>query len=66
MSARLAVYLVLAAEDDGREGRDAEMLDLAEAVAGRLSESEFQLYAEEYDDSRLSWVFAREVAALAN
>jgi hypothetical protein len=67
IAARLAVYLLLAADDDGSTDRAPEILDLAEAIAAELSEAEFQRYADEYDDSRVRWEVSQAMtAAFAN
>lgn len=67
IAARLAVYLLLTVEDDGRDDRAPEILDMAESIVGKLSAAEFQQYADEYDDSRLRWELSRAVtAAYAN
>jgi hypothetical protein len=67
IAGRLAVYLLLAAEEDGGTDRTPEVMDMAEAIAGKLSADEFLMYADEYDDSRTRWELSRAVnAAQAN
>lgn len=64
--ARLAVYLLLDAENEVGSERDPEVLKVAKGIASSLSESEFETYAGEYDRSRVSWELARAVGATAN
>lgn len=62
MAARLAVYLLLAAEDDGHEYAP-EIFVMAETIVGSLTAAEFERYADEYDDSRARWEVSRAIAA---
>jgi hypothetical protein len=63
IAARLAVYLLLTAEDVGNADHAREILDMAETIVARLSPAEFQQYADEYDDSRVRFELSRAVSA---
>jgi hypothetical protein len=64
IATRLAVYVLLAAEDEGQNAHASEVLDTAQEIVSKLSAEEFQLYADEYDDSRVRWALSRAVTTL--
>jgi hypothetical protein len=64
ISSRLAVFIVLAANDGGYTDRDPEILLMAEEIVGLLSEGEFETYADEYDDSRCRWEVSRAASTV--